>query len=92
MNRKIKYYPDIDDPNFKDILYKKKEFYINKYSEKDEFKNYDDLKKARDIACQSSIFSSRELLQHQKFLKNYLLQDSIVDNQSKQIYNITVWK
>jgi len=44
-------YPNVDDPDLQLKLYKKREFYYNKYPERPEFKTYEDIKDYRDNVC-----------------------------------------
>ena len=59
-------FPNKDDPNFNIKLIEKKEFQV---LEKKRVKNYDDLEKLTEEACNQRIF---ELLSHQIFVKNFL--------------------
>jgi hypothetical protein len=59
-------FPNKDDPNFNIKLIEKKEFQV---LEKKKIKNYDDLEKLSEEACNQRIF---ELLPHQVFVKNFL--------------------
>ena len=63
----FKFYPSINQSDFYENLYKKKEFYINKY-DKFNFTSKDD---PQEILCpsQNKKFKNRP---HQIFLKNYL--------------------
>ena len=59
-------FPNLDDPNFNVELIEKKQFNILK---KPVIKNYDNLEKMSEEACNQKIF---ELLPHQIFVKNFL--------------------
>lgn len=59
-------FPNKDDTDFNTKLIEKKEFQV---LEKKKIKNYDDLEKLSEEACNQRIF---ELLPHQVFVKNFL--------------------
>lgn len=59
-------FPNLDDPNFNVELIEKKQFNVLK---KPVIKNYDNLEKMSEEACNQKIF---ELLPHQIFVKNFL--------------------
>ena len=42
-------YPEPEDPDVQYKLYKKREFYYNKFPEKPELKTYDDIKESRFV-------------------------------------------
>ena len=44
-------YPNVDDEDLQLKLYKKREFYYNKYPERPELKKYEDIKDYRDNVC-----------------------------------------
>jgi hypothetical protein len=59
---KIQFYPEIQDKNFQDIIYQKKEFYDNKIPK--ETRTYDEI-------CKNTTLNF-DLLPQQKFLKNLI--------------------
>jgi len=44
-------YPNVDDEDLQLKLYKKREFYYNKYPERNDLKKYEDIKDYRDAVC-----------------------------------------
>jgi superfamily II DNA or RNA helicase len=65
-------YPNEDDKNLQQILYKKREFYSHKISERPEFKTYEEIEKYRTKKC----LLSGELLEHQAMLGNFINPDT----------------
>ena len=65
-------YPKPDDPAFQSSIYKKREFYYNKYPEQPEIKTYQDIKDYRDNICARD-FSLHE---YQTLLANLINPDT----------------
>ena len=65
-------YPDPNDPDIQYKLYKKREFYYNKYPEQPEIKTYQDIKDYRDNICAKD-FSLHE---YQTLLANLINPDT----------------
>ena len=63
-------YPEPNDPDIQYKLYKKREFYYNKYPEQPEIKTYQDIKDYRDNICAKD-FSLHE---YQTLLANLFLR------------------
>ena len=61
-------YPEIDDEEFQRKIYEKREFYINRFPERNELVNYKDIKKYREQICGSNF----QLTNQQIFLSNYI--------------------
>ena len=63
------YYPDINDENFQNKIYEKREFHANMMPEiKLDLNEYEDIKKFRDNICSGDF----KLYSHQSFLSNFL--------------------
>ena len=70
---KIDYsYPDINDPDLQEKLYKKREFYYHKIPDKKELNDYDDIKDYRDNVCAKDFV----LHEHQALLSNFINPDT----------------
>lgn len=65
-------YPQQDNINFQDIIYKKREFYSNKISNRPDLETYEDIEKYRNKKC----VLSGELLEHQALLGNFINPDT----------------
>ena len=66
---KIDYiYPEPDDKNLQNKIYKKREFYYNKIPERHEFKEYDEMRDYRESVCDGV----KGLLPHQAFAGNFI--------------------
>lgn len=61
-------YPDIDDINFQYKLYKKREFYSDKYPKRPDISNYDEIKTYRDSICQGK----NNLYAYQSLVSKYI--------------------
>lgn len=70
---KIDYdYPDTDDQDFQEKIYRKREFYYNKIPAREHIDTYDKIKDYRDKTCTTKV----ELLEQQSFLSNYINPDT----------------
>src|SRR3989338_2225803 len=65
-------YPDPDDPDLQQKLYKKREFYYHKPAPRPEIKKYEDLKEYRDNICGRNF----SLHDHQAMLSNFINPDT----------------
>ena len=65
-------YPDPKDKNFQSKIYRKREFYYNRLSNRDKLETYQDIKEVRDTVC-SGFTSLRE---YQLFLSNFINPDT----------------
>ena len=65
-------YPEPGDPDLQYKLYKKREFYYNKFPERPELKNYEDIKDYRDNICAKD-FSLHE---YQTLIANIINPDT----------------
>lgn len=61
-------YPEIEDEEFQRKIYEKREFYINRFPERNELVDYKDIKKYREQICGSNF----QLTNQQIFLSNYI--------------------
>ena len=61
-------YPEIDDSEFQNKIYKKREFYYHKIPENKILKNYNEIKNYRDKICGGKF----QLYTHQSFLSNFI--------------------
>ena len=61
-------YPEVDDLNLQNKIYKKREFYYHKHPEIKDFKNYQEKKAYRDSICGGKL----RLYTHQSFLSNFI--------------------
>lgn len=70
---KVEYmYPRVDDKNFQEKIYTKREFYDHKYPERDSIKEYKNVKEYRDKICARSF----ALFEHQALLSNFINPDT----------------
>ncbi|ARF10931.1 SNF2-like helicase [Hokovirus HKV1] len=66
---KIEYsYPSVNEPNFQEKIYRKREFYGNKYPERDNVENYENVKEYRNKICARKF----ALYEHQALLSNFI--------------------
>jgi superfamily II DNA or RNA helicase len=65
-------YPEPGDPDLQYKLYKKREFYYNKFPEKPEFKSYEDIKDYRDNTCAGDA----SLHEYQTLISNLINPDT----------------
>lgn len=65
-------YPDPDDENFIDKIYKKREYYYHKIPYQKALKDYKDIKDYRDMVCGRDF----ALFSHQSFLSNFINPDT----------------
>lgn len=65
-------YPSTDDEEFQKKIYKKREYYYNKFPERKNLDNYQDIKEYRDKICGKGT----GLLAQQSFLSNYINPDT----------------
>lgn len=61
-------YPEQNDKDIQDYIYKKREFYGHKMKERPDVDNYDTIKEYRDNTCGKSA----GLLEHQQLLSNFI--------------------
>lgn len=62
-------YPEVDDENFQEKIYKKREFYYHKIEGRQNINSYNDIKKYRESACGNG---PTKLLPQQAFLGNFM--------------------
>ena len=65
-------YPDVDDEYIAKKLYRKREFYLNRFPEYPKFDSYEELKKYREDICTPNIKPRR----HQLIASAFLNPDS----------------
>lgn len=65
-------YPNADDPNFQEKIYKKREFYNNRSEGRQTITKYEDIANYRERICTSQV----SLLEHQSFLSNFINPDT----------------
>ena len=65
-------YPLTDDENFQSKIFKKREFYYHKIPQRDQLKDYQDIKKYRDEICKGDF----KLREQQTLLTNFLSPDT----------------
>jgi superfamily II DNA or RNA helicase len=65
-------YPSIEDDEFQRKIYEKREYYYNRFPEKKEIKDYNELKQYRDAVCGGKF----SLLSHQNTLANFINPDT----------------
>ena len=61
-------YPETNDPNFQNKIYKKREFYYHKIPDNIKLDSYPEIKKFRDEICGGKL----SLYSHQSFLANFI--------------------
>ena len=61
-------YPEYNDPNFQERIYKKREFYFHKMPDRPIMDKYEDIEKYRKNIC----VNKKGLLKQQAFLSNYI--------------------
>ena len=64
-------YPKLDDPNFQERIYTKREFYYYKLPEQPDFENYKQISEYRKKICHPD-----KLLEHQAMLSNFINPDT----------------
>jgi len=65
-------YPEPDDPNFQEKIYRKREFYPHKIEKRNKLDTYEDIKKRRYDVCRGNF----KLREQQSFLGNYINPDT----------------
>jgi len=65
-------YPEPDDKNLQEKVYRKREFYYNHMPKRPKFKSYEEIRDYREDIC----VSSKGLLPQQAFLANYINPDT----------------
>ncbi|QKF93768.1 helicase/uvrB [Fadolivirus algeromassiliense] len=65
-------YPDNDDPNFQEKVYKKREFYYHKMPNRPKMDKYQNIREYRDNICAGP----KGLLPQQSFLSNFINPDT----------------
>jgi len=65
-------YPNQDDPNIQEKIYKKREYYYHKVPQRNILTDYNDIKKHRDIACGGTF----RLRPQQSLLANFINPDT----------------
>ena len=66
---KIDYtYPELDDVNFQEKMFKKREFYYHRIQQREKMDNYNDVKAYRETACKGQ----PKLLPQQAFIGNFM--------------------
>jgi hypothetical protein len=61
-------YPQTQDDDFQEKIFKKREFYYNKIPERPDTKTYDQIKEFREKICNNKF----ELMPHQSFISNFV--------------------
>lgn len=67
-------YVEMDDINFQEKIYKKREFHYNKVGERPNINNYDEIVDYRNKLC--SACGEIELYDHQRIISNYINPDT----------------
>jgi hypothetical protein len=66
------FYPEQNDPNIQEKIFKKREFYYHRIPKRNKLKNFEEIQKYRDENCQPG-FEARA---HQKILTNFINPNS----------------